>query len=275
MTLHSEFPDLRCRFVEGSGIAVTGSTGYLGRLTLEALGSEGIALAAQDLPKRVVIVHLAADVRPTREAFLANAALDTAVADLTRERDGGLVYASGNNVYGTGLDLGCELQPAWNDYYGASKVVGEAVAAMRLPAAQLHRVRIADVFGPGQRHGNFFKAMAAAICERRALPQHGDGLKARSYIYAPEAARYLAWAAARMRQGLALPTVVNLCHPGAVTLAHIVETLARMAVLPVERIAGPSGATDVRVMVPGPTGDYTWQWPGMDDALADFVAHSY
>lgn len=273
MTLTASGPDLRCRLIEEAGIAVSGATGYLGRLTCEALGAQGRPVALEQLPAGTVLVHLAADVRSTADAFLDNVTMDTRVAELAAGGTiAGVVYASTNNVYPMGERLTTEAPTAWNDLYAAAKITGEGLLRLRCRPGFSHVVRLADVFGAGQRHGNFFKAMGAAIRERRALVLQGDGAKTRSYVYGPDAARYLAWAATRARAGRPLPPTTNLCYDTAPTLAAIVATLSRCTGLPVEHAGGRAGAADVRTMAPGPLQEFGWQWPDTADALTHFAA---
>lgn len=265
--------DLRCKLIDEIGIAVSGATGYLGRLTCDALGAQGRQVALELLPAGTVLVHLAADVRNTADAFLANLTMDTRVAELAVAGTiAGVVYASTNNVYPLGERLTSDKSTAWNDFYAAAKITGECLLRMHCKPGFHHAVRLADVFGAGQRHGNFFKAMSAAIRERNALVLQGDGAKKRSYIYGPDAARYLAWAATNMRSARPLPTTTNLCYDTAPTLAEIVGALSRFTGLPVVHVSGPSGVADVRTMAPGPLQEFGWQWPDTADALANFAA---
>lgn len=266
--------DLRCHYSSRFQLAVTGATGFIGRAVV-ADPSYGFAQCEfAEVPDGSVVVHLAAAVASTREDAATNVSIDLWVFEEVQRRHAALVYASTNNVYPFAVDCRTDGETRCNDLYSASKVFGERLIldALRKPFTI---VRIADVFGKGQRHGNLFRAMEQAIRTQTPLQKFGPGLKRRCYIYAPELALLLLDLATRLCNGEAVPPCINACYPESPSVGELVETVGRMAGLTIEQIAvkdAPIGAwADIRTMRPGPFGSYRLRWPTLESALASYV----
>lgn len=266
--------DLRCFYSKDERIAVTGGSGYIGRSILaRAESAKFEPCSFEALPDNTTVIHLAASVANDRASAAENFANDLWVIEAVRARHTGLVYASGNNVYPFALDCRLEEKTRCNDYYSAAKVVGE-----QLIRDTLHKpfsiVRIADVFGVGQRHGNLFRAIEKSLVEGAALRKYGAGLKRRSYIYAPELTAMLWHVATSMRDNRSFPDCFNACYADSASVAEIIDEIAKVSGLPVEHI-DQGGADmswrDIRTMTAGPFPEYSFVWPSFRAALADYV----
>lgn len=265
--------DYRIGLFREFGLAITGVTSFTGVKIAEVLGVRAERMSELDsIPEGAVLVHLAAATDPNiRETLQTNFQMDSDVVTFATRRLAGLVYASGNNVYPRGIELDiCDARGP-TDYYGASKRVGEALVSSlcTVPHAIL---RISDVFGAGQRRGNFFRALEFHIRGRQELEIHGEGKKLRSYIYAPELAHVMLHFAKEVRAGRQPPTPVNVAYAQPMSVAEIAAFVGSAAGLKVLRKPLPDdrSAEDVRTMRPSPLEGYTWRW-SMESALEHYV----
>lgn len=266
--------DLRCHYSSRLRLAVTGATGFIGRAVVGDPSHGFTTCGFADVPDDSVIVHLAAVVASKRSDAAINVSIDLWVFEEVQRRHAALVYASTNNVYPFAVDCRTDGETRCNDFYSASKVFGERLIFDAL-SKPFSIVRIADVFGKGQRHGNLFRAMEKAIRAREPLHKIGLGLKRRSYIYAPELASLLLDVAIRLRRGETVPLCINACYPDSLSVGELVEMVGRMADLPVDQIEVRDteiGAwADIRTMRPGPFGAYKLRWPTLQAALASYI----
>lgn len=99
------------------------------------------------------------------------------------------IFASTNNVYNSlhGEPI-CEKQPCepdLNNKYGFSKYMGELLIKdfCQNRGILFSNVRIADVYGPNQKHGNLIKAIVENVRENKPLQIYGAGKRVRDYIY--------------------------------------------------------------------------------------------
>lgn len=266
--------DLRCRYSASLKVAVTGATGYIGARLISLSGTKDFSPCLIDqVEPGCALIHLGAAVNPTRDAFLQNLAADTWLLERTREgRFSQIIYASSNNVYPLALDCRPGDTTRCNDYYSASKVFGEQLFA-EFSAVPTVSVRIADVFGVGQKHGNFFKAVEQAIVDRTALQKYGLGLKRRSYIHVDELCGMLLHLVHEQYGSVGLQTVFNACYSDAATVAEIVDKVAGVTGLPIERVvlAQDHSSLDVRTMKSVLPQRYALRWPTFRDALDEYV----
>jgi nucleoside-diphosphate-sugar epimerase len=265
--------DLRCFYSDELRIAVTGGTGYVGQEVIAASGHSFRRIAFDDVPDGAVVIHCAAIVAASPTSLVQNVEIDAAVVEAVNQRHAGLVYASTNNVFPLGLNHRAETPPTFLDYYGAGKAFGEMLVR-NLGRKPFCIARIGDVFGAGQRHGNFFRAIEAALRDRTPLKLFGEGQKLRSYIYNPELGRMLLHFASEIASGADVPATVNVCYPDPMTVREIVTLVAERSALAIEPVAmaNDQSAKDIRTMVPGPLGNYTFAWPTFAASLEDYVA---
>lgn len=99
------------------------------------------------------------------------------------------IFASTNNVYNSLCEKPiCEKQPCepdLNNKYGFSKYMGELLIKdfCQNRGILFSNVRIADVYGPNQKHGNLIKAIVENVRENKPLQIYGSGKRVRDYIY--------------------------------------------------------------------------------------------
>lgn len=103
------------------------------------------------------------------------------------------IFASTNNVYGTSVDS-CLFsendipKPDDANKYGISKYIGEKLINYTLKEKSCI-IRIADVYGPGQTHGNLIKAIISNVENKENLKLYGKGERERDYIYIDDVIR--------------------------------------------------------------------------------------
>lgn len=103
------------------------------------------------------------------------------------------IFASTNNVYGTSVDS-CLFsendipKPDDANKYGISKYIGEKLINYTLKEKSCI-IRIADVYGPGQTHGNLIKAIISNVENKENLKLYGNGERERDYIYIDDVIR--------------------------------------------------------------------------------------
>jgi UDP-glucose 4-epimerase len=98
-------------------------------------------------------------------------------------------FASGNNVYGIYKDSSYNeedyIYTDNSNYYGLSKYVGELLIKdfCLSNGMDFACVRISDIYGPRQKHGNLIKSIVKNVLNRNSISLYGDGLRERDYIY--------------------------------------------------------------------------------------------
>jgi nucleoside-diphosphate-sugar epimerase len=265
--------DLRCKHSPKLGVAITGATGFIGSRLVDVFGAGDFeATAFENIGTGAVVVHLAADVSPTREAMLANIAADTYLLEIVNQKHKGLVYASSNNVYPYALDCRINEFTRCNDYYSVSKILCEKLVSewAKVPSVS---VRIADVFGVGQRHGNFFKAIEQSVRMGKPLKQYGQGLKRRTYIHVQELCEMLKFIALNHLPHAQPGLVFNLGYEDSASIAEILGMVSSMTSLEVIKnsLEGDRPWFDVRTMQTSILHPYVPRWGSFCEALAAYV----
>jgi len=205
--------------------------------------------------------------------MLANLAADSWIAELAHEGIfSRVVYASGNNVYPYALECRPEEQTRCNDYYSASKVFGERIMTEFAHVPSIN-VRIADVFGVGQKHGNFFKAIEQSVATATPLKKFGSGLKRRTYIHVDDLCAILKYFLIGNVGAAGVQTVVNAGYPDSASVTEILDIVARAANLPIEEVAVAEdfSSLDVRTMQVSLPSDAVLSWSNFKDALTAYV----
>ncbi len=173
-------PDLSCAYFESSDAAVFGFNGFIGRKLQVELGDYEI-LHPRDLPKVNSILHMATRPNITFDVLADQFTLDQSIMRLAENRGAKLIYASSNNVYGSGVcSLHDKLSPV--DAYGVSKSTTEILYST-FYSQNTSILRIADVVGRGQKHGNFFKNLELRSIAPEPLKIFGSGKKTRNIIW--------------------------------------------------------------------------------------------
>lgn len=265
--------DLRCLASPSLGIVITGASGYIGRNLCSFFGSDDFeSIAFEDAKEDSIVIHLAADVSSSREAFLSNLAIDTMVVDHVNERHKGLVYASTNNVYPYALDCQVNDVVRSNDYYATSKIFGENLLS-RLGSKASVSLRIGDVFGPGQRHGNFFKAIELAVKTSQPIKLYGLGLKRRTYIHIAELCFIIKHIVSGFSKDIYHGQAINIGYADAATIHEIVDVISNCSGLPIEYVLVENDKSflDIRTMRPSPLIEYKPKWTSFKAALTEYV----
>jgi nucleoside-diphosphate-sugar epimerase len=204
---------------EENEIALTGIRSYVGKHIVAYSGAQWQVCESENLEKVVAIIHLAA--RPechTLSALCENVNVDMYILNLAERHEAKIIYASGNNVFPYASRCTDDCPPVYNDKYSLTKFIGEHLLfASTLPHCS---VRIGDVFGVNQRHGNFFKALQESIKSKKPAQQYGCGGKVRSYIYVKDIARLLLHLATHES-----PKIVNACYDTPIAIHTILEYL--------------------------------------------------
>jgi len=222
--------------IGGRKVAVCGAAGYVGRNLLAGaeLGRESVELGALSPDSFDLFVHLAARIGEETDFFRYNVSLDARVFSFCRRHGKKLIYASTNNIYPFAENCDEKATPMQGQgYYSLSKIAGETLLAACGP--EFAALRIGDVFGAGQKYGNFFQAIEKAVSGKSPLTLYGQGVKIRSYIHISELARVI-------RFFLANPDKIsgqayNVCFDTPYSVAEIVEAVSAKAGLPVQAVA--------------------------------------
>lgn len=201
-------------------ILMTGSSGFLGRATLELLAKdpnyEILELGRKtpcrenhiysDLAKETlssleskidmefdVIIHLAAlvefpkDFNP--ELFQVNTIATSLLADIASQRNIRFIFASTATTIGareTYIDFNSEMEP--DTSYALSKWLAERylIAILEYPLI----LRFAGIFGfNGPPHLILNKSITEALVKRKVPAIYGPGMAKRNYIYVKDAAK--------------------------------------------------------------------------------------
>ena len=265
--------DLRCMFSPKLAVAITGATGFIGRNLIAAFDVDDFeSRSFESVDPGSVIIHLAADVSSTRDALLSNIAIDTFVLETINSKHKGLIYASSNNVYPYAFNCRIAELQRFNDYYAASKVFGEKLIADRASVPSVS-VRIADVFGVGQRHGNFFRAIENSIRTAAPLNQYGKGLKRRTYIHVRELCGMLKFIASSQLESTQFCGALNLGYADSASVAEIIDNVANIAGISITQIPlqDDLSDSDVRTMNISSLPGYRPYWISFKEALAAYV----
>ena len=260
--------DLRCKYAPTIGIAVTGATGYIGQKLLHAFGSNlFMACSIEDIEKGTRIIHLAANVEATRTAYVENISIDSLILQVANDRQSPLVYASTNNVYPRRLhcDVNSGLQA--DDFYSASKIIGEKILSdMAIQPVTI--LRLADVFGPRQRHGNLFHAIEKCLIDRLPLKLYGSGMRRRSFIHVDDVVgviRYITSSDSMQSK------IYNVAYPDSASVSEIISEVAKQAQLEVDLVDYSNESTDERTLLPTAMRGYQKNWETFRGSLSDYV----
>ena len=104
-----------------------------------------------------------------------------------------IIFTSTNNVYGTELNGNSfseedKTNLDENNKYGISKYLGEELVKYSM-YEKACIIRIADVYGPGQNHGNLIKAIISNVENKENIKLYGKGERERDYIYIDDVIR--------------------------------------------------------------------------------------
>lgn len=134
------------------------------------------------------------------------------------------LFISGNNVYGSNGEKKFQeddnRNPMVGNRYGLSKYCGELMTADYLAntTTRYGILRIADIYGPGQKTGVLLKAITSNMKSCQPQKLYGVGDRTRDYIYIDDVARGIAFAARNKLEG-----VYNLSTGVGTSVAELVH----------------------------------------------------
>jgi len=226
--------NLRCKYSSKLGVAITGSTGYIGTRLINLINTDDFeTIAFENIKESSIIIHLASNISSTREAMLENIATDTYVLEIANLKHKGLIYASTNNVYPFSIDCRTHDSTRINNYYSASKIIGERLFTdlSQLPCIV---IRIPDVFGVRQRHGNFFRAIEYSILNETPLIQYGSGYKRRTYIHIDELCEIIKFLLKNFIKKEKNTSILNVGYNDSASISEILNTVSMLTGLKIE-----------------------------------------
>jgi putative UDP-glucose 4-epimerase len=192
-------------------LLITGGTGYIGKKLVQQLrkkNSNVYSIGIEDLNllnygdilnflkenNIKKIIHLGWSMNNENSAIYDNIeAMSNLIKSCEEVQIEKFIFASTNNVYGTKIKNvpfleEDRLSPDINNKYGISKYIGEKLAMYTLEK-KCCIIRIADVYGPGQNHGNLIKAIISNVENKENIKLYGKGERERDYIYIDDVIR--------------------------------------------------------------------------------------
>lgn len=192
-------------------LLITGGTGYIGKKLVQQLrkkNSNVYSIGIEDLNllnygdtlnflkenNIKKIIHLGWSMNNENRAIYDNIeAMSNLIKSCEEIQIEKFIFASTNNVYGTKIKNvpfleEDRLSPDINNKYGISKYIGEKLAIYTLEK-KCCIIRIADVYGPGQNHGNLIKAIISNVENKENIKLYGKGKRERDYIYIDDVIR--------------------------------------------------------------------------------------
>ena len=192
-------------------LLITGGTGYIGKKLVQQLrkkNSNVYSIGIEDLNllnygdtlnflkenNIKKIIHLGWSMSNENSAIYDNIeAMSNLIKSCEEVQIEKFIFASTNNVYGTKIKKvpfleEDRLSPDINNKYGISKYIGEKLAMYTLEK-KCCIIRIADVYGPGQNHGNLIKAIISNVENKENIKLYGKGERERDYIYIDDVIR--------------------------------------------------------------------------------------
>lgn len=227
--------DVRCFYSPSLSIAVTGGTGFVGRHIVSAT-SDFSRMEFDQLPPQTCVIHCAAVVDYTHQCLIDNAAIDHFVFDECAKKNHFILYCSTNNVYPLAQQCHTSSTLSAREPYSLSKINGETLLrdAYHIPYGI---VRIGDVFGHGQKHGNFFKALEQSLKFKKPISLYGSGLKIRNYIWVKELTNFMLYLAQLLQKGSLSAFVVNAAYHETPSIQDIVQYAHAKTNLPIQLVA--------------------------------------
>ncbi|EGR1835836.1 GDP-L-fucose synthase [Vibrio cholerae] len=221
-------------------IIISGFRGYIGSVLKEHVSNISrndwnvISLADLNLNSgRYTFIHLASKANAENEeleTLFYNLSLDLEVFKFVSVKNCRLIYFSGNNVYPKMINADINDANGGDDFYSKSKYLSEKILR-ELPNEKFTIFRVADVFGKGQRHGNFFKSLESSIKNNTKIRQYSYGRKLRNYIYIDELVKIILYFVSIDKfKG----RTYNITYKDAFSLFEIINFTAKITELPVE-----------------------------------------
>lgn len=245
-------------------IIITGYKGYIATKLIEKMDVfDWCELSIENILEPCTIVHLAAkaDIKDGSISLLKNNTnVDLLILEQCIANNHRILYMSTNNVYP--LKMNCDEEDCYTprDSYSLSKFVGEQFLKI-LPDNQYIVLRLADVFGSKQKHGNFFKAIEHALSNHKPFELTNRGDKLRSYIYIDELVNILEYS---FRINEFDGGTYNICHNEPLSLFDIL-------LVAFNRVdENVKSSYDYRTMKQSTFFDYSYNFT-MQEALSEYL----
>lgn len=229
---------------------VTGAEGFIGKYVCKALEDSKIEFCrgtrdnmnmadAEGMTRflkqnRVShIIHLAAFADNTDGKKLFDSNIAGWYRLLSAAKKSGVKYITfggTNNVYGEGwqkrIPEDAPCSPAYDNEYALTKYIGELMIEDMLADSEIKYsvMRISDVYGPHQKHGNLIKAIVRAVKENDVIKLYGEGRRTRDYIYVTDVADGMVFATVNELEG-----VYNLSTGVGTSVKELVELAIKIS----------------------------------------------
>lgn len=230
---------------------ITGAGGYVGTYLTNELKEQGIFcltpshrefdltdltgmeryMSGKDIDR---VIHLAGAVNIQEEAALYEANIVGLYRLLYVCGSCGVrhfTFASSNVVYSLeetsahSTEDTCSPDP--DNLYAVSKYAGELLVSDYCAAHGMKwaNVRIADIYGPGQKYGNLVLAAVNSAAAGETLKLYGMGVRRRDYIYITDVARGLSFISTHEMSGN-----INLGTGIGTSVAELVSLAAELSI---------------------------------------------
>lgn len=251
---------MKITYFKDAKLGITGASGYIGSsLTNEyfKLFSASI-IDLSECPEDATLVHLASRVGNFDSASaISNVSMDINVFDQCQRGNVKLIYASSNNVYP--LKISCSVnEPVLpTDWYSWSKVSAEKAIGLTKYTFPARVLRIADVFGPRQRHGNFFMAIEQSVNNKSPFTFNPSAHKIRSYIFIEELINVIQHL---VKDSWLDKVTLNICHKSSLSLVEIIDQLQSMGLdTDIAKKESQNIPIDARTMIQSEIKGYTYK----------------
>ena len=227
--------DLEVAYIERINLVITGFKGYLGSNLLLKLNAQEEIKKLSALTNKGIknIIHLAAKVDTNISTISNNIQLDMHVIEFCKTNSCNLIYASSNNIYPYARNCKDNYEFHKSDYYGASKILTEQILK-NVANVKYVSLRIGDVFGIDQKHGNFFKNIQSSITEEKDLSLFGQGLKVRNYIFIDDLINVLIFLST---QDIITSKSFNIAYKEPVSIFQIICYINQFLKIPIQKIS--------------------------------------
>lgn len=207
-------------------VLITGANSYVGKYLvqhMENCGFEYVTATRDDFDYSNVkdienfldskeitnVIHLAAAISEKAEdIFCTNIqGLYYLLQACAKKKVHHFTFASGNTVYASNSMVPRRetdfLAPESGGSYAFSKYVGELIISDYLSKRGIlyANVRIGDIYGPNQKHGNLLKVIVKNAIQRSEICLYGKGRRTRDYIYVKDVVRGLEYISSKQLTG--------------------------------------------------------------------------
>jgi len=179
-----------------------------------------------------------------------------------------LIFASSNNVFP--YSKLCKNKTSFhkNDYYGASKIFAEQLLE-NVSNVNFISLRIGDVFGIDQKHGNFFKNLQSYISKKESISLYGEGLKVRNYIYIKDLVNVLKFL---IENSFTENKYYNIAYETPVNISQIIRYIAKECKLEINNVDYDivKELTDFRTLEYSKIDSFKYEfnmWTALDDYI--------